>query len=184
MYKKLTITLFAAIISLPVLASDDVTEARALIKQFGSTLKGQLVGAMKEGGPVKALKFCNVRAPGIASDTAASSGWEVGRTSLKIRSKENAPDAWELGVLEQFESKKASGADPAKLDFSEVVESNGKKTFRYMKAIPTEKACLKCHAAKVSPEVEAELKALYPDDKARGFKEGDIRGAFSLSKPL
>ncbi|MCW8944713.1 MAG: DUF3365 domain-containing protein [Sedimenticola sp.] len=184
MYKTLSITILAAIISQPVIAADEVTEARGLIKQFGSSLKGQLVGAMKEGGPVKAIKFCNLRAPGIASDVATSSGWEVGRTSLKIRSTANTPDAWELAVLQEFENKKAAGADPAKLDHSEIVELNGQKMFRYMKAIPTEKACLNCHAATLKPEVEAELKALYPGDQARGFNEGDIRGAFTLSKPL
>jgi hypothetical protein len=184
MYKKLPLFLLASIISQSLLAGEDVIEARGLIKQFGSSLKGQLVSSMKEGGPVKAIKFCNLRAPGIANETAAQSGWEIGRTSLKIRSPGNTPDAWELGVLEQFEIRMASGADLATLDFSEVVETNGKKMFRYMKAIPTEKACLNCHAAKVSPEVEEQLKALYPEDKARGFNEGDIRGAFTLSKPL
>lgn len=184
MHKTLSITLLAAIISQPIMAADEVTEARGLIKQFGSSLKGQLVGAMKQGGPVKAIQFCNLRAPGIASEVATQSGWEVGRTSLKIRSTANVPDAWELAVLKEFESKKAAGADPAKLDYSEVVELNGQKMFRYMKAIPTEKACLNCHASTLKPAVEAELKSLYPGDQARGFNVGDIRGAFSLSKPL
>ncbi|MCW8890410.1 MAG: DUF3365 domain-containing protein [Sedimenticola sp.] len=184
MHKTLPIALLAAIFSQPILAADEVTEARGLIKQFGTSLKGQLVGAMKEGGPVKAIQFCNVRAPGIASDIATHSGWEIGRTSLKIRSAANTPDAWELAVLKEFETKKAAGADPSTLDYSEVVELNGQKMFRYMKAIPTEKACLNCHAETIKPEVEAELKSLYPGDQARGFNEGDIRGAFTLSKPL
>ncbi len=32
--------------------------------------------------------------------------------------------------------------------------------------------------------VKAKLAELYPDDRATGYKEGDIRGAFTLSKPL
>jgi len=35
----------------------------------------------------------------------------------------------------------------------------------------------------VKPGIEAKLGALYPDDKARGFKVGDIRGAFSIVQP-
>jgi hypothetical protein len=184
MRASLIVTLLTTALSGTAMANEPADEARTLIKQFGSNLKGQLVGAMKEGGPVKAIQFCNLRAPGIASDVAAESGWEVGRTSLKIRSEANTPDAWELKVLEAFEAQKQAGAAPATLEYSEVVEANGNKTFRYMKAIPTETACLKCHAEKVPPEVEAELQALYPNDKARGFNEGDIRGAFTLSKPL
>ena len=71
-----------------------------------------------------------------------------------------------------------------KMDYAEVVEMNGQKSFRYMKAIPTGKVCLNCHGAELKPAVSKELDMLYTDDKARGFKAGDIRGAFTLSKPL
>ncbi len=184
MYKKLITTLLATTLSGVVVAGELETEARGLVKEFGSTLKGQLVGAMKEGGPVNAIKFCNLSAPGIAADVAAASHWEVGRTSLKLRSEANAPDQWELKVLEQFEAQKAAGTASQKLEYSEIVEQDGKKRFRYMKAIPTQQACLKCHGATLAPEVAAKLDELYPNDKARGFNEGDIRGAFTLSKPL
>jgi hypothetical protein len=53
-----------------------------------------------------------------------------------------------------------------------------------MKAIPTGKVCLKCHGEKIDPDVEASLKQNYPRDKARGFKEGDIRGAFTITQPM
>ncbi len=184
MRTSLIVTLLTTTLSGAVMANEPTDEARALIKQFGSNLKGQLVGAMKEGGPVNAIQFCNLSAPGIAADVAAESGWEIGRTSLKIRSEANKPDPWELKVLEAFEAQKLAGAAPATLEYSEVVEADGNKRFRYMKAIPTEKACLNCHAEKVVPEVESKLHELYPNDKARGFNEGDIRGAFTLSKPL
>lgn len=183
MHKKMIATLITAILSGPTVAGEAEDEARGLVKQFGSTLKGQLVGAMKEGGPVKAIEFCNLRAPDIAAEIAAASNWEIGRTSLKIRSKDNEPDPWEWKVLQKFESQKAAGVSPQDLEYAEVVEVGGKQQFRYMKAIPTEKACLKCHAEKIAPDVDAKIQQLYPDDKARGFKEGDIRGAFSLSKP-
>ena len=184
MYKKLIATLLVTTVSGIALASELDTEARGLVKQFGSTLKGQLVDAMKEGGPVNAIEFCNISAPGIAADVAAASHWKVGRTSLKLRSEANTPDAWELKVLKEFEAEKSAGVDPATLEYSEVVEVDGKKSFRYMKAIPTQEACLKCHGATIAPDVEAKLHKLYPNDQARGFNEGDIRGAFTLAKPL
>jgi hypothetical protein len=53
-----------------------------------------------------------------------------------------------------------------------------------MKAIPTAKVCLACHGSAITPEVTAALDEAYPQDQARGYAEGDIRGAFSLSKPL
>ncbi|MEJ1297544.1 MAG: DUF3365 domain-containing protein [Candidatus Sedimenticola sp. (ex Thyasira tokunagai)] len=65
-----------------------------------------------------------------------------------------------------------------------MVEVAGKKTFRYMKAIPTAELCLGCHGSEIKPQVTQKLDALYPYDKARGLKAGDIRGVFTLSKTL
>ena len=80
--------------------------------------------------------------------------------------------------------RKAAGEPVKKLEFGKIVTIDGKKQFRYMKAIPTGKVCLKCHGAKIDPDVEAALKQNYPRDKARGFKEGDIRGAFTIIQPM
>ncbi|WP_457668803.1 Tll0287-like domain-containing protein [Thiolapillus sp.] len=179
--------LLAAGIALPAMAGnqENVMEARKVIKQFATQLKGELKKAMKEGGPVNAISVCNDKAPEITDSVSASSGWSVARTSLKPRATANSPLPWERKVMEDFEAKKAAGADPKTLDYSDVVEENGKKVFRYMKAIPTGKVCLNCHGGdNVKPEVVMRLKSLYPSDQARGFKEGDIRGAFVLKKTL
>ena len=180
-------TLLATCISGSVLADTqgNVMEARKVIKQFATQLKGELKKAMKEGGPVNAISVCNEKAPKITDAVSASSGWTVARTSLKPRATANTPLPWERKVLEEFEARKAAGADPKTLDYSDVVEEDGKKVFRYMKAIPTGKVCLNCHGGdNVKPEVVMRLKTLYPSDQARGFKEGDIRGAFVLKKNL
>jgi hypothetical protein len=158
-------------------------EARGIVGKFAEKLKGELVGAMKSEGPVKAIAVCNTAAPAIAKEVSAD-GWTVNRTSLKLRNASAAPDAWEKAALEFFEAEKAKGADPMKLERSEVVEKDGKKTFRYMKAIPTAaEPCLACHGGDIKEPVKAKLTELYPKDEAVGYKEGDIRGAFSLSKP-
>jgi hypothetical protein len=53
-----------------------------------------------------------------------------------------------------------------------------------MKAIPTGAVCLTCHGTEVKPEVLTKIKELYPNDKATGYQEGDIRGAFVAVKNL
>jgi hypothetical protein len=189
--KQLIKTLIAAalVASAPVQASEDVSgrvaESKATIKQFFEELKGNLVAAIKEGGPVNAIGVCSEKAPGIAKSISDQRGWEVGRTSLKLRNPANAPDEWERKVLEQFESRKAAGEDPQQIAHFEVVEQGGARVFRFMKAIPTaEKPCLTCHGSEVPPPVEAKLKELYPTDQARGYSAGDIRGAFTISQPM
>jgi hypothetical protein len=164
---------------------ENTAEARAIAKAFGGALKGELQAALQSGGPVNAVDVCHSRAPAIARSLSEQYGWTVGRTSLKPRNPENAPDAWELAVLQDFEARKRAGEDPQALEHAEVVEQGGARLFRYMKAIPTAAVCLNCHGGDtVKPEVEAQILRYYPDDQARGFREGDLRGAFTMSTPL
>lgn len=159
-------------------------EAVGTIKKFGGALKGELQKAMKAGGPVKALGACNTEAPKIAAQMSSPKGWTVSRTSLKYRNPGNRPDAFELETLKMFEAKKAAGTPVSKLARAEIVELDGAKVYRLVKAIPTGGVCLNCHGSKLKPEVLQKINALYPGDMAQGFKVGDIRGAFSVYKPL
>ena len=160
-------------------------EARSIVKSFFTALKGELVGALESGGPVEAIAVCNERAPALADEAAAASGWQVARTSLKLRNPGNAPDAWETAVLRNFEARTAAGEDPTGIEFSAVVDQQGQRSYRYMKAIPTaEKPCLACHGKALAPQVTERLAELYPEDRATGYSAGEIRGAFTLSRPL
>jgi hypothetical protein len=189
---KRTTALLAALIAAagPAMAGDvDVDErvqaSRAAVQDFFGDLKGRLVSALEEGGPVNAIEVCSVQAPQIAARVSRDTGWEVGRTSLKTRNPANRPDDWERAVLEQFHARKAAGEDPKQMEHHEVVEADGSRAFRYMKAIPTaEKPCLACHGTDIAPAVAAKLDALYPTDEARGYQAGDIRGAFTITQPL
>lgn len=164
-------------------ADPRVDEARALVKEFASSLQGELKQAMKAGGAIQAIEVCHSRAPEIAAELSTREGWEVARTSLKRRNAGNAPDAWEREVLQQFEARKAAGEPPAQIEYSETVSEGGETVFRYMKAIPTQQVCLACHGGDaVAPEVADRIATYYPDDQARGYAEGDLRGAFSLTR--
>jgi hypothetical protein len=156
-------------------------EAVSIVKKFGGTLKPALVKGLKTGGPAHAVSVCAEQAPAIAQSLRQESGWYVKRVSLKARNSASAvPDVWEKKVLELFDQRQADGESAEKMAFAEVVDGK----YRFMKAQGVEGVCLTCHAAKISPEVEAVLKEKYPHDKARGYTLGQIRGAFSLAKDL
>jgi len=172
----------------PVL-SDAALEAklnthRATLKQFMQQLQKKLLTAVSENGPVAALSVCNETAPEITTTISTDSGIGLKRTSLKVRNTSNAPDEWELKVLQDFEQQKAAGAGFKQLQYSEVVDMDGKQVLRYMKAIPTMEKCLACHGSDIAPPIAEKLDALYPQDQARDFKAGDIRGAFSTQEVL
>ncbi len=161
-----------------------VAEIKPELKRFASMLKKELQQALKTGGPLKAIEVCNGKAPEIAARISEETGWDVGRTSLKWRNPDNAPDAWERKVLEDFEKRRARGEKAQAIDYAEIVEQDGRRVLRYMKAIPTGKVCLACHGSNIDSAVRARLDEFYPDDRARGFRPGDIRGAFTVSRPM
>lgn len=158
--------------------------ALALIKGFGMNLKGTLMQELKKNGPVSAIHVCNRKAEEIANIFSVR-GWSVGRTALKLRNAmQNTPDEWERETLKMFEKKLAAGADPKTLIRAEIVEQDGRKVFRLMKAIIVQKPCLQCHGTDIKQEVRDAIEASYPKDDATGFKLGQLRGAFTVKKLL
>jgi hypothetical protein len=184
-------TLLTLLLSVPLSlqANNDAQQqfeqqAGNAIKEFAGTLKSALMDAMKKGGPVEAIAVCNLVAPTIAAEMSKKYGMEIGRTSLRVRNPANEADDWESSVLQQFEKRLQSGEAIQKLTFSETVDTELGSNRRMMKAIPTDKVCLSCHGSKVAEPVQAMLDQYYPDDKATGFKLGDIRGAFTVSREV
>ena len=164
--------------------ADDAVRAREACGQLARVLMSELSAALKEGGPPQAVSVCRDRAPAIATEVSAQSGMEVRRTALRVRNPANAPDAWESEVLKEFEARISKAEDPSLLERAEIVERDGRKVVRYMKAIPTGEPCLKCHGPDLEPALQAKIKELYPADQATGFKKGDLRGAFTVRKEL
>jgi hypothetical protein len=162
----------------------EIAASRETVKEFMQTLKGELQAGMKEGGPVNAISVCNLSAPAIANTYSIRNGWDVGRTSLKLRNPDNAPDVWERKVLVSFDERKRAGEDPMKMEHYEVIRKGGSSEFRYMKAIPTAPLCLACHGEKLDSITRERIEKLYPRDQALGYKQGDIRGAFTITQPL
>jgi len=163
--------------------SPDLSAARQIVKRFAGELKGELKRAVDEQGFEHAIGVCKDAAPGIATRLSAETGWRVGRTALHLRNPANAPDPVELIVLRDFLTRAAAGEPLAKMEHAgEEIGADAGKVFRYMKAIPTGELCLACHGDDIDPGLAARIRASYPKDQATGFKLGELRGAFTLSK--
>ncbi len=159
------------------------TDAATVVSSLFGDLKDRLGSAMAAGGPAHAIAVCNEDAIPLTEKVSAATPWTVGRTSLRLRNPDNRPDEWERQVLEQFEARRAAGEDVRDMTHIELVERDGRREVRFMKAIPTAEACLACHGSNLGADVQQRLDALYPQDLATGFAQGDIRGAFTLYRP-
>ena len=147
-------------------------------------LVAALGDALGKGGPVAAIEVCQLRAPQIAASVGAAAGLEVGRTALRLRSPANAPDAWERGVLADFQQKLAEGKPAEGLVTTSVESAPDGHRLRYMRAIELKPVCLTCHGDELLPELREELARRYPADEATGFRTGDLRGAFTVTVKL
>lgn len=171
------LTLLVFVFSLPSHASDELIEkSRKAISDLQTNLKAELQKAMKNAGPKNAINVCNIKAPEIAKNISIEEGVEIKRVALKYRNPNNIPDEWEKLVLEGFKNAKEKSLSKVKLEAS-TIEG---EYFRYMKAIPMGGVCATCHGTNISKNLKEEILKLYPQDKAMGFKPGDLRGAFSV----
>ncbi len=182
----ITTAMLLSILSTPALAQpptqptdEMVAEARAKVKAFGGSLKQALQAAIKEGGLTNGIGVCNTVAPEIAANNSDGE-WTITRTSLKVRNPDNAPTDWQKLQLLAMDRQPVKNGKP--VEVWQVSEASGQPPFRYMSAIPTQKLCLGCHGKSIDPQVKAKLTELYPEDKATGYSEGDLRGAFVVTR--
>lgn len=182
------LTLLAAMAALPAFADEAklLEEARGIAMKMPPKLLEVLNDEIKKGGHAEAMAVCREKAPQMAQNLSAQTGWAIRRVSLKNRNPKAVPDAWERTVLEDFDRRTAAGEKPTAIEKGETVSEGGQKFYRYMKALPTQDLCLDCHGTpeRLSPAVQAKLKELYPDDKAVGYGPAEIRGAITLKKAL
>jgi hypothetical protein len=147
-----------------------------LLKTLGSNLKKH----MKEGGPVKAAEFCITNAHTLTDKVSSDLGADVTvkRVSLKYRNPANAPLEDETVVLTALESLQKEGVMLPQY----LVKHVDKETYKYYKPLSINKGvCLKCHGVIKNSELNAKIAKSYPEDKATGYKLGDLRGAIVVT---
>jgi len=162
-------------------------EALEKARQAADALTGELIATLGRelgaGGPVGAVKVCAEMAPQIAASHSGD-GVTVRRVTLKVRNPQDTPDEYERGVLADLESRLADGALPKEV--TEVVSDGAGSRLRYLRPLVIKSTCLQCHGdvESMDPELRTLLEERYPDDQAVGYKQGDLRGAVSVTVDL
>lgn len=153
--------------------SSESTRGAELLAPF----KRDLQAALREGlaqGPVEAIAACRLRAPEIAKSLSRD-GVQLGRASHRLRNPANAPPAWVAPILDAWVAD-ASDRAPRTLELSE-------QRVGYVEPILLQPPCLTCHGETLAPDVAARIEELYPEDRAVGFRVGDLRGVFWVEYP-
>ena len=151
----------------------------SITKVAGSVFMAKISRKYEEGGYEAAAKFCSMNAYPLTDSLADKHKVFLKRVSNNYRNPKNAPSDLENQVLQAYEYSVEHGDDIG----SNVQFIRPGDTILYNKPIriPSE-FCLNCHGSpsQISEDVNSILKKDYPQDKATGYKVGDLRGMWSL----
>ena len=155
-------------------------------KEYMMGLKSVLVKNMQEGGAMKAINVCSDTAADMTQIYSEKNNVIVKRASNKNRNDNNKPDSFEEKALAHFSDLLNSGKLTNDISLIENVEINKKDFVKFAKPILVDAPCLNCHGTKeqISKEVAEVINTKYPNDKATGYKIGDLRGVISVTKTL
>lgn len=148
-------------------------EAESTIAFLQRRLGARLKSELERGGPVDAVAVCRDSAQIMTADVAEQWGIQVGRTSHRLRNPGNAPRPWAATYVAAVDSgAKASQVKSILVDLDDRVG--------VLQPIPTAALCVQCHGApdSLSTDMKRILRESYPEDRAVGFAEGDLRGFF------
>jgi hypothetical protein len=146
-------------------------------------LVSALQKAIEEKGVPGAIQFCNVEALPILAEVSQKYGVTIRRVSNQFRNPKDQPTEEEKGILEAYEY---NAENELPLDPSIQKFENG-EVYLYTKAIKIPNGmCLNCHGqagTEISAETQKVIDELYPNDLAKGYKIGDLRGMWSIRIP-
>ncbi len=146
----------------------------------GSTLIGKLKGVLDTGAPIdSAVRYCNTIAYPLVDTLARDKAVQVKRVSEKYRNPMDRPSPEESAILAGFQEQVDNG-QPIPDPVLKPIDAN---TIAYYQPIMVMDLCLNCHG-KVGQEVKEEhysvIKELYPEDRAVGYQNGDLRGMWTV----
>jgi hypothetical protein len=145
-------------------------------------LLGRLNQEYQQGSAERGVQVCAQVAQTLTQEVAREQGVQMRRVSLKNRNPRNAPDAWERQILQRWERDLQAGKPIGEV--GKWRTQQGQRVYRYMRPITIAMPlCLECHGdpQNIKPEVRRLIRQNYPNDKATGYKLGDLRGAFSIT---
>lgn len=140
-----------------------------------SALGKNLIAVLGEKGAAGAVEFCNTRAIPITDSMSVHLNANIKRVSDKPRNPANKANTEELAYIKDWKTAQGEGGKLA----PRITEKDGKVLGYY--PIVANQMCLQCHGKpKVDIDVEtlSVLDKLYPDDKAIGYADAELRGIF------
>jgi len=149
----------------------------SISSEVQKVLLGHVMQAMKSGGPGFAVAFCNEKAMALTDSLGLVYNCTIQRISDRNRNPANQLSAIDVENTASMLAAKVTGPGLVSLNNS---------WFYYKPIKIGMPACLGCHGAEgkdIDAKTLAIIKQKYPEDKATGYKEGDLRGWWKITFP-
>jgi hypothetical protein len=141
-------------------------------------LSKEVMDALEAGGVKHAVDYCNVHASPLIDSLSKQHKVQISRVSDKYRNPDNKPGELDLTVLKAYREQLAAGDE-----LQPHLEVTANDVIFYSPILILNPVCLNCHG---EPGTTAEqgnidfIKTKYPDDRAVGYKIGDLRGVWKI----
>jgi hypothetical protein len=143
-------------------------------------LGGELKAAMERGGVAEAVGYCNLNAIDITQNVGEKYNATIKRVTDKPRNPANTANAQELAQMQKWQELIAAPT-------GQVLTSEETETERHFYLpIKIDAFCTTCHGVPgetLTLENQAIIAAKYPEDKATGYRVGDLRGLWHITYP-
>jgi len=151
---------------------------------LGSIMIRELSRAVAKDGLEGAVDVCHLKSLPMTDGRLAAFPQitAVKRTSLRLRSPANAPDAADQLALDEVVKALANDTAP-KVLVQRIDRPNAAPEWRVYRPLGVMPECVGCHGdpGQQSPALHEKLSRLYPDDKSTGFAVGEWRGLMRVT---
>ena len=157
--------------------TDYLKKGRDLALSTKAVLGKNLLSAIREKGTDGALQFCSDRAITLTDSMALALDAKIKRVSDQNRNPGNSANDNELAYILQAKSEieQEGKAKP------KVFEKDSKMIGYY--PILTNTMCLQCHGkpeSNIKNSTLSLIHQLYPEDRATGYSENELRGIWVI----
>lgn len=153
-------------------------KGKKVMKAAFRALSGRLKKAIKKGGVPQALSVCKVQAMPVTQAVAKAHKVQLGRVSHKPRNPKSAASKAERQLIKGYIRAIKAGRS-----FGPTVQKQGKAVVVYAPIVMAFPLCVRCHGVprkSIKPAHVKLINKLYPQDKAKGFHIGDVRGLWKV----
>jgi hypothetical protein len=155
-----------------------ITRGKTIAMFSFKALSLELTKALNEGGVKHAVNYCNLHASQLIDSLSMVYKVKIFRVSDKYMNPKDKPDDHEMTIINSYKTQLADGHE-----IQPHLETIGNDTVFYAPILILNPLCLNCHG-KPGSTMEQEnydfIKSRYPDDRAFGYKLGDLRGMWKI----